>query len=122
MALENHLMSLRDIKGYMASAVISNRGDMLAQDSIDSSFNLALVGATFTDIFNSAHEASSKIGLDSAREMTIETPKGNVLMFCSGPVCATNFRLIGVVSHDGNEALMDMQMKRLLEPIATELA
>lgn len=115
-------MSLRDIKGYMASAVISNKGGMLAQDSIDSSFNLELVGATITDIFNSAYEASSKIGLGSAREMTIETPKGNIMMHCSGPDCAANFRLFGVVAHQGNEALMDMQMKRLLEPIAAELA
>ncbi len=122
MNLEDHLMSLRDIKGYMASGILSTNGEMLARDSADPAFDLALVGATFTDIFSSAQEASNKIGLDSTREMSIETPKGNVMMFCSGPDSSAKFRLIGVVSHQGNEALMNMQMKRLMQPIESELS
>ncbi len=122
MSLEEHLMGLKDIKGYMASGVMSFTGEMLANDSADVTLDLALVGATFNDIFRSAHEASSKIGLDYANEMTIETPKGNVIMFCSGVDAKVHFHLIGVVSHEGNEALMNMQMKRLIEPILNELA
>lgn len=122
MALENHLMSLRDVKGYMASAIMGLGGKVLAHDSMDSSFDLALVGATFTDIFSSAHEASTKIGLDATRKMTIQTPKGNVMMFCSGPDCPVGFRIIGVVSHQGNEALMEMLMERLIQPVTGELS
>ncbi len=130
LALEDHLNKLKDIKGYIASGILSTNGEMLVQDSADSSFDLAMVGAAFTDIFSSAQEASSKIGLDSTRELFIETPKGNIMIFsacldcgiCSGTRCPAKFRLIGVVAHQGNEALMDMQMKKLLRPITDELS
>ncbi len=122
MALEDHLQTLKDIKGYMASGIMSFTGEMFAHDSSDADFDLALVGATFNDIFRSAEEASTKIGLDYADEMTIETPRGDILMFSSGPNAKIRFHLIGVLSQDGNKALMNMQMKKLVAPIEAELS
>ncbi|MDI6800111.1 MAG: hypothetical protein QMD53_05525 [Actinomycetota bacterium] len=54
--------------------------------------------------------------------LRVETPKGDIAMFSSGPNAKVRFHLIGALSQDGNKALMNMQMKKLLEPIEAELS
>ena len=67
----------------------------MVSDSIDQNINLEIVGATFNDIFRSAHEASKKIGLLACNETTIETPKGIIVMLCSGIDEKAHLHLIG---------------------------
>lgn len=122
MALENHLQSLKEIKGYKASGVMNFTGEMLAYDSSDPNIDLTLVGATFNDIFRSAHEASKKIGLDACKETVISTPKGVVVMRCSGTDAKSHFHLIGIMANDGNQALMKMQIDKLVPAVMAELA
>ncbi len=122
MALEQHLQQLKDIKGYKASGIMHFTGDMLVSDSVDPNINLAMVGATFNDIFRSAHEASKKIGLDACRETVIITPKGLIVMACSGVESKAHVHLIGILSADGNSSLMKMQLAKLLPEIVGELA
>ena len=121
MALEKILEEVKTVKGYKASAIMNFTGEVLASDSNDQNIDLALVGATFNDIFRSAHEASDKIGLDSCHETTIETPKGVILMVCSGVNAKVHFHIIGVLSADGNQALMKMQMDKIIPAVLNEL-
>lgn len=121
MAIETHLQSLRDIRGYRASAVMNFTGEVLVADSADQGVDLALVGATFNDIFRSAHEASRKIGLDATRETVIKTPKGLIVMACSGTEAKIHFHVIAVLGEDGNQALLKMRLDAMLPKILTEL-
>ncbi|MEW6365524.1 MAG: response regulator [Acidobacteriota bacterium] len=122
MALEKHIQVLKEIKGYKAAGIMQFTGEMLAHHSDDPNIDLGLVGATFNDIFRTAHEASKKIGLDACREATIVTPKGIVIMRCSGTDAKVHFHVIAVLAADGNQALMKMQIDKLISPAMAELA
>ena len=122
MALEKHIQALKEIKGYKAGGIMNFTGEMLASDSDDPNIDLTLVGATFNDIFRSAHEASKKIGLEACKEAVISTPKGLVVMRCSGVDSKVHFHLIGIMAADGNQALMKMQIEKMVPPVMEELA
>lgn len=121
MSLESHLQTLKEVKGYKASGIMNFTGEMLLSDSSDPNVDLGLVGATFNDIFRSAHEASKKIGLDVCNELVIYTPNGIIVMRCSGVNSKTHFHLISVLANDGNQALMKMQIEKLVPAIMAEL-
>ncbi|MBU0486024.1 MAG: hypothetical protein KKB30_16085 [Proteobacteria bacterium] len=122
MALETHLAELKEIKGYKAAAIMNFTGEILAYDSIDKNINLDVVGATFNDIFRSAHDASQKIGLEACKETTINTPKGIIVMRCSGVDAKVHFHLIAILVADGNQALMKMKIEQIVPAIMKELS
>ncbi len=122
MALEKHIEALKEIKGYIAAGIMNFTGEILAYDSADPKIDLSLVGATFNDIFRSAHEACKKIGLDACKEATIATPKGVVVMRCSGTDAKVHFHLIGILAADGNQALMKMQIEKMVPAVMGELS
>lgn len=122
MAIEKHIEVLREIKGYKAAGIMNFTGEMLAHHSEDSNIDLTLVGATFNDIFRAAHEASKKIGLEACREATISTPKGVIVMRCSGTDAKVHFHVIGILTSDGNQSLMKMQIEKMIPAVMAELA
>jgi len=121
MALEKQLQGLKEIKGFKAAGIMNYTGEMLATESTDPNIDLALVGATFNDIFRSAHEASQKIGLESCKETVISTPKGIVVMRCSGVDEKVHFHVISIMAQDGNQALMKMQVEKMIPAVMEEL-
>lgn len=121
MALEQHLQELRGVKGYLASGALSFTGEVLASDTVDPNVDLSMVGATFNDIFRSAHDASRKIGLDACRETVISTTRGIIIMHCSGVESRVHFHVITVMTADGNHALAKMTMQKMEAPILAEL-
>lgn len=122
MALEKHLEGLKEVKGFKAAGIMNFTGEMLASQSEDTNIDLSLVGATFNDIFRSAHEASKKIGLDACKETVISTPKGVIIMRCSGTDAKSHFHLIGIMANEGNQALMKMQIEKMVPAVMEELA
>lgn len=122
MALESYLERFKKINGYKASAIMNFTGEILAQDSNDPNIDLGLVGATFNDIFRTAHEASDKIGLEACREAAISTPKGIIIMRCSGVKSKVHYHTIAIFSADGNQALAKMEMEKMIPAVMEELA
>lgn len=122
MALESYLESLKRINGYKASAIMNYTGEILVQDSVDDKIDLGLVGATFNDIFRTAHEASTKIGLEACQESIISTPKGVIIMRCSGVKSKVHFHTIAIVNHDGNQALVKMELEKMVPSVMAELS
>lgn len=122
MALENHLDSFKAIKGYKAAGIMTFTGEMLAIDSADPKIDLDMVGATFNDIFRSAHEASKKIGLGACNETLIKTPNGLILMGCSGIESKVHFHAIVIMDQDGNQALAKMTLEKMMPKVVDELA
>jgi predicted regulator of Ras-like GTPase activity (Roadblock/LC7/MglB family) len=115
MALEQILEEFKGIKGYLAVGIMEYTGDLLAFHEAEKSVNLAVTGAVFNDIFRGAHEASTKAGLDACRQMTIATPKGLVVMECSGAQAAVHLHMITVLQADGNQALARMTMDKAIK-------
>ena len=122
MALESYLEKIKGIKGYKASGIMTFTGEILASDSVDPNIDLSFVGATFNDIFRSAHEASEKIGLKVCQETAINTPSGIIIMRCSGVKAKVHFHMIAIVAADGNQALVKMEMEKMIPNIMAELS
>ncbi len=122
MLLGSNLVGLQKVKGYKASAIMTFRSELLASHSSDTNIDLRKVGKTFNDIFRSAHEASDKIGLKSCLEMVINTPKGFIIMRCSGAEAQVHFHLLVIVSAEGNLALAKMELEKMVNPVLAEIS
>jgi CheY-like chemotaxis protein/predicted regulator of Ras-like GTPase activity (Roadblock/LC7/MglB family) len=121
MALESHLQDFREIKGYVASGIMDFTGEILASHSANPKVDLAAVGAVFNDIFRSAHEASSKIGMVACRNMVLNTPRGIIVMECSGVDAARHIHMITVLEEGGNQALVKVTIGKVLPKIVADL-
>ncbi|NTV12852.1 MAG: hypothetical protein HGA96_02790 [Desulfobulbaceae bacterium] len=110
------------MKGYKASAIMTFRGELLASHSSDSQIDLSVVGKVFNDIFKTAHEVSEKIGLNSCLETVINTPRGIIIMRCSGIEALIHFHLLVIIAADGNLALSKMELEKMTGPILAVLS
>jgi len=122
MALEKYLERLKSINGYKASGIMTFTGEVLASDSIDANIDPAMVGPIFNDLFRAAHEASEKIGLEACLETTITTPKGFVVMRCSGLDAPIHFHLMVLLAVDGNAAMAKMELAKIEPLILKQIA
>jgi len=122
MSLEKLIGELRGINGYKAAGLMDYTGELLVQDSADTSIDLDLASATFNDIFRGAHEAAGKVGLQATTEMLLNTPNGEIVMMCSGVKTDPHIHLIAVLEKGGNHALTKMTMKKLLPKFLKELS
>ncbi len=121
MALEGIIKELVGISGCLAAGIMNFTGEVLASESNDQNIDLNLMGATFNDIFREAHTACKKIGLEACREALIQTPKGTIVMRCSGADEEPHLHAIAILSTDGNYALMKMIMAKVLPKAKSEL-
>ncbi len=120
--LENMFTSLRCIKGYKTAALMNFSGEILIADSADATdYDLENIGPIFNDVFRSAEESSERIGLNACIELVMKTPRGLVVMCCSGLGASIHFHLIALLDKDGNQALTKMQMAKLVPIILKEL-
>lgn len=113
MALEALLAEMRGVNGYMASAILDFTGETLATDTVATSVDLAVAGATFNDIFRGAHAAAGKVGFGAATDMVIQTPAGVIVMMCTGVEAKVHLHLVTVLAKDGNQALAKMTMHKI---------
>lgn len=122
MSLETILGELRGINGYKSAGLMDFTGELLIQDSADSSIDLEVASATFNDIFRGAHEAAGKVGLQATTEMLLNTPNGVIVMMCSGVTTDPHIHLITVLEKGGNHALTKMTMHKILPKFLKELS
>ncbi len=120
--LGGHLARLQGLHGYKASAIMTFKGELLASHSLDNQIDLSEVGKLFNDIFRTAHEVSEKIGLHSCLEIVINTPRGIIVMRCSGIEALIHFHLLLILAADGNLALSKMELEKMTEPIMAGLS
>jgi len=120
--LKGYIEELQNINGYKAIAVMNFTGEILESDSKDPKLDLNYLCAMFNDIFLSTHKACKKVGFDETLETAIVTPKGIVLMRCSGTQSKTHIHVIAILEPGGNHALMKMEMERMMPALLAELA
>ena len=121
-ALESYLDEFKGVRGYIASGIMDFTGETLAVQSTDAGVNLEAVGAVFNDIFRNAHEASKKIGLDACNNLVITTPKGVIVMECSGASKTPHLHVIAILQEGGNQALAKMTIAKILPLVVKELS
>ena len=121
MALESYLDEFKEINGYLASGIMDFTGEVLAMHATSDKTPLEAAGASFNDIFRSAHAASEKLGLEACRSLVVTTPKGLIVMACSGVESAAHFHLIAVLGEGGNQALARVTMDKVIPQIMKEL-
>ncbi len=121
--LKKFISGLRKVSGYKASGVLTFKGKILARDSVDPRVDLDTVGGTFNDLFQLAHEASENVGLESCYETAINTPKGIIIIRCSGLDALAHFHLIVVLGgDDANLSLVKHELDKFLAVVMKELA
>jgi CheY-like chemotaxis protein/predicted regulator of Ras-like GTPase activity (Roadblock/LC7/MglB family) len=120
--LKAYIEELQNINGYKAFAVMNFTGEILESDSKDPNIDLNYLCAMFNDIFLSTHKVCEKTGFDETLETTIVTPRGIVLMRCSGTQSKTHIHVISILEPDGNHALMKMETERMMPALLAELA
>ncbi|MBU0486023.1 MAG: hypothetical protein KKB30_16080 [Proteobacteria bacterium] len=119
--LQPLLHELKEINGYRAACIMTSTGELLSVDSVNKKINLSVVGPIFNDIFQDAHEASKKIGLGSCFETSIKTPRGIIIIRCSGVESEIHFHTLTIMVSDGNYALMKMKLEGLIPRIMQTL-
>lgn len=113
MSLEALLDEIKGVNGYIASAIMDFTGDMLASNSTTTAIDLQVAGATFNDIFRSAHAAAGKVGFKAANDLVINTPEGTIVMMCTGVDQKAHLHLITILAKDGNQALAKVAMHKI---------
>ncbi|MBN2459979.1 MAG: hypothetical protein JXB60_00105 [Candidatus Cloacimonetes bacterium] len=121
MALSDLLDEFRDINGFLAAGILDFTGEILDTLTESKKIDLAVIGATFTDILRSANEASSQIGLESTNEMSIVTPNGVVMMASTGINAPVNAILVVILDGSGNQALAKLKIKKVIPKLIVEL-
>lgn len=122
MNLESYLNDFKDIKGYLASGIMDFTGDLLANHSASGAIDLNATGAVFNDILRSAHEASQKIGLEACKGLMITTPKGVVVMECSGTDATAHLHFIVVLERGGNQALARVTLDKIIPQVVATMS
>jgi predicted regulator of Ras-like GTPase activity (Roadblock/LC7/MglB family) len=120
--LKRLIISLRQAKDYKACGVLTFQGRILARDSVDPKIDLDVVGATFNDIFQQAHEASENVGLEACHETAINTPKGIIIIRCSGVDAPAHFHLVVILGAEANLSLIRHELDKFLAAVMKELA
>lgn len=120
--LKKFILNLRKVNGYKASGVLTYQGKILARDSVDPQVELDTVGATFNDLFQKAHEASENVGLEACYETAINTPKGIIIIRCSGLDALAHFHLIVVLGAEANLSLVKHELDKFLSVVMKELS
>jgi two-component system chemotaxis response regulator CheY len=112
--LNNVLQELITINGVTAVGFMKCSGVMLAVKSNNDTTKLDTVVATFNDIFHQAHKACRKIGMRTLDEVVIDTPKGTIIMVCSGADNAEHIHLIALLNLNASKAFFKMKAAKLL--------
>ena len=120
--LKRFIINLRKVTGYKACGVLTYQGRILARDSVDPRVDLDTVGATFNDLFQKAHEASENVGLEACYETAINTPKGIIIIRCSGLDALAHFHLIVVLGAEASLSLVKHDIDKFLAAVMQELA
>ena len=122
--LNNALDRLKDIKGYMGSAICDYKGEVLVEDiaTLDTSKeDYEIIMGTFNDIFRDAHKASRSLDLGRTEEMTIETEKSTIITVCSGEETRAHIHLYAIFDKDGNANLGKLTLKKIVPAVLDEL-
>jgi len=122
--LDKVLDRLKDIKGYMGSAICDYKGEILVADiaSFDATRDeYEIIMGTFNDIFRAAQKASKSLDLGRTYDMTIETEQSTIVTICSGEDARVHIHLYAIFDKEGNANLGKLTLKKIVPIVLNEL-
>jgi predicted regulator of Ras-like GTPase activity (Roadblock/LC7/MglB family) len=114
MAFDTLLNELKDIDGYLASAIMNFSGGVLVADSKSEKIDLKTIAEGFNNIFRAGHEVAGKVGFNSLEGAVLMTPNGVIIMACSGVNAAAHLHFIVILKRDGNQALAKITLEKIV--------
>ena len=121
MVLQRQLEEFKSIKGYLAVAVVSRDGDVLASDQWPGNLDLERLAVGVSSIFSVSEETIAQIGFPQGEALTLHTQNGIVLLVSSQMETVADIRLMGITAPDGNWFYMKVQLENLFPKLMAEL-
>jgi len=123
---DTHMKKLRNVNGYLGSAILNYSGETLYIDEENTGADIAYAAAIFNDSFRQINEASLDVGFSDVSSFETKTEDGHVfLMKSAGAQSDDSYAKIDIfciVRDDGNIALAKMIMDKSSKVISQELS
>ena len=116
------LDGLKDINGYLGSAISNYTGEILIADAHKVTGSLEEASLTFNESFRHLHGVSKKLNLGETSAMEVEMDKAVVIMICSGEDTRLHLHAFAIFKKDGSVALAKLELKKVLEKAVSTLA
>ena len=116
---DNILDRLKELNGYMASAITDIEGNILISNIGEKS---KFIGDSFTAILNRInqtfvenHKVTKELKLGCTNEMLISTENSFILFTCTGESTNNHQHIFVVLDRNANEAFARMVVKRMVK-------
>ncbi|MCK5697524.1 MAG: hypothetical protein KAI02_05135 [Gammaproteobacteria bacterium] len=118
MSLEDSLVPLHAVDGYLASAIFDMSGEVLVQHN-NSKYNVALIGANAISLINSAVKAVNGAGLGKCNFVQVNSEHG-----VFGAVWAVEDQSVAAVllAPDANIGMAKLMLAKVGETSGSQLA
>lgn len=121
-SLEGLLSALFEIRGYRAAAILTSAGEVLYDTTpADTAKNFGAWMEVFNDLFAHTCHLSESSGFLACQQVAMRTGDEIVVIRSSGQECLVGVRLLVILDHQGNEALVHRKLDQLLPPIIRHL-
>lgn len=113
-ALAGHLPLFRGIKGYQAVGVVSDEGQILAADGVESDGATVLpyLAAILHRIFKPARAAAGAAGMQDCHALSVHSAGATVLIAGGAASAESGLYLFGVVEATGNWFFLKTQLAK----------
>ena len=112
---ESILEPLKDINGYLGSAISNYTGEILISDAHKVAGSLEEASLTFNETFRSLQAVSQKLNLGNTNVMEVEMDKAVVIMVSDGEDTRLHLHAFAIFKKDGSVALAKMELKKIVE-------
>ena len=112
---ESILEGLKDINGYLGSAISNYTGEILIADTHKVAGSLEEASLTFNEAFRSLQSISKKLNLGDTQVMEVEMDKAVVIMVSSGEDLRLHLHAFAIFKKDGSVALGKLELKKIVE-------
>ncbi len=119
---ESILENLKDINGYLGSAISNYTGEILISDTYKVAGSLEEASLTFNETFRSLQAVSKKLNLGDTYTMEVEMEKAVVLMISSGNESRLHLHAFAIFKKDGSVALAKLELKKIIEKAVKALS
>lgn len=120
--LQEQLRILRDVEGYLGSALLGFTGDVLVSDAADASLDLEATCAMGSELLRQLHVGGRPARVELCEELVVRAQGAILLARCSGPAARAHFHLLAALGPRGNLALARVKLESLVPKIVERLA
>ncbi len=116
------LNELKDLTGYIGSAITDVNGKILAFDMkknniLKNDKGYSTVLSTLNKSFKDNHNVTTSLELGGTKEMMISTENAIIIMTCTGAASKNHLHIFVLLEKGGNEAFARMILARVVERI-----